>query len=64
MTRLLRSARKIELAPDAMTLSGVTRRSEAVSAGIETAGSLRIGTFEGSRPDWQGKCLLGIQSKK
>ena len=35
---------------DAMTLSGVTRRRKLWSGGISIAGSLRIETFEGSRP--------------
>jgi hypothetical protein len=33
-----------------MTLSGVTRRGAARVWRISSAGSLRIGTFEGSRP--------------
>jgi hypothetical protein len=35
---------------NAMTLSGVTRRRKLWSGGISIAGSLRIETFEGSRP--------------
>ncbi len=42
-----------------MTLSGVTRRRSARVGGILSAGSLRIGTFEGSRPYLAGQLLIG-----
>ena len=48
--------------PDAMTLSGVTRRGIAEAwGGILAAGSLRIGTFEGSRSRLgQTRAIIGI----
>jgi len=44
---------------NAWTLSGVTRRASAgEKGGIQSAGSLRIETFEGSRPRLR-RTLLG-----
>jgi hypothetical protein len=51
--------------PDARALSGVTRRTSAGERrGVQTAGSLRIEPFEGSRPDLAGQLLNGYSIDK
>ena len=47
-----------------MTLSGVTRRRKLWSGGISIAGSLRIETFEGSRPAFTAMGIGGINAVK
>ena len=55
--------RKGCILPDVRTLSGVTRRSEAESSGMLSAGSLRIETFEGSRSRLRRtRAAMGIES--
>ncbi len=47
-----------------MTLSGVTRREKAGRSEILGAGSLRIETFEGSRPQFGGAIAYWVLNRE